>query len=436
MEDILLPGEQLPLELGRGDVWLIKTDSLGDTLWTRTFGGSNWDEGHCVKQTSDGGFIIIGEIQPNPSGWMDIFLIRTNNNGDTLWTQTIGGNNHETGNYVIQTIDGGFVFTGSASSANSSDNLLYGKVDVNGNLLWIKTLVGIGPQVGYSVQQTSDSGYVIIGTNSSSGKPDIWLIKTNSYGDTLWTKTFGENELHEDGRSVEQTIDGGFILGCTATTDPPPKEDPIWNIWIIKTDSYGDTLWTKTFDGSRTDWLWSLKTTIDNGYVIVGSTGNWHFGWLIRTNSNGDLLWTKTFPEFVCRDVSETSDGGFILTGYYGNDVVLIKLAPDSALVNIDDGHLEIPSDFSLSQNYPNPFNPNTTIKFSIPELSFSTLKVFDVLGNEITTLVNEEKPAGNYEVAFNARTLPSGVYFYTLDVVSISGNKQTKVSKKMILIK
>ena len=89
-----------------------------------------------------------------------------------------------------------------------------------------------------------------------------------------------------------------------------------------------------------------------------------------------------------------------------------------------------------LISNYPNPFNPTATIRYYIPELRFVTLKVFDVLGNEIITLVNEERPVGSYEVEFNAKTLPSGVYFYTLDAVSVSRNKHTKISKKMIMIK
>jgi hypothetical protein len=420
----IITGRTTSFGAGQCDVWLIKTDPLGDTLWARTFGGSNWDEGYCVKQTSDGGFIIIGEIQPNPSAWMDIFLIRTDINGDTLWTKTIGGNSSDIGRYVIQTMDGGFIFTGHWASSN----LLLSKVDANGNLLWIKTLGGIHYQGGYSVQQTSDSGYVVIGTNSS-GKPDIWLIKTNSYGDTLWTKTFGENEFHEEARSVEQTIDGGFILGGSVSYGEYHS-----SIWLIKTDSYGDTLWTKTYDRSFQGYLRSLKKTTDDGYVIVGdpvtSHGwGWLGGWLIRTDSNGDSLWTKTL-ECTLRDVSETSDGGFILTGYYGDDVVLIKLAPDSALVNIDDNHLEIISDYSLSQNFPNPYNPTTTIKYQIPELSFVTLKVYDLLGNEVVTLVNEEKPVGSYNVKFDATTLPSGVYFYQLRAGSFVE------TKKMVLLR
>ena len=298
------------------------------------------------------------------------------------------------------------------------------KTDDSGDTLWTKTFGGDYEDECLSIQQTSDGGYIMAASTSSFSAgtdSDVWLIKTDESGDTLWTKTFdgGDNDF---GTSVQQTTDEGFIVIGETT----PIGGGYLEIWMIKTDESGDTIWTKTFGGSDYVYGKSVQQTTDGGYIITGSTST--FGsvtadvWLIKSNASGDTLWTKTFggsDNDEGQSLQQTTDGGFIITGWTSSfgagskDVWLIKTTPDISSTEPNNDLLI--SDYSLHQNYPNPFNPSTKISWQSPVGSWQTLKIYDVLGNEVATLIDEYKPAGKYEVEFNASALTSGVYFYQL---------------------
>jgi len=428
----VIAGETSSFGVGGSDVWLIKTDANGDTLWTKTYGSSLFDGGYSVQQTSDGGYIITGNFAGTAGTDSDVWLIKTDSNGDSLWTKTFGKDFvHNFGYSVQQTSDGGYIVAGTTQTFGIGTGEVYLiKTDVNGDSAWTRKFgFGGGRSEGFSVQQTSDEGYIITGFTSAlgpSGAGDVLLIKTDANGNSLWTKNYGEFGF-DTGRSVQQTSDGGYIITgfyTTSGTDP--------NLWLLKTDANGDTLWTKFFDSGFSDDGYAVKQTSDGGYILTGLTGSTGDIWLIKTDVNGDSLWTKTFGGSGIdqgNSVQQTSDGGYIITGYTGSfgsgssDVWLIKVAPD--VTAIDDDVKTIAYDYALQQNYPNPFNPSTTIKFSIPSQSFTTLKVYDVLGNEIVGLVNEQLPAGNYKFSFVADNLPSGIYFYRITSGSFTAVKK-----------
>jgi len=413
------------------DVFIVKTDLNGDALWTKTYGGSGQDIGMSVQETTDGGYIIAGSTWPLGAQYNDGLVIKTNSFGDTLWTKIFGGSSYDDFLSVQQTIDEGYIIVGETSSYGTGEHDVWLlKTDSLGDTIWTKTYGGTYGDQGLSAQVTSDGGYIIAGGKNGGANNDVWLLKTNFLGDTLWTRTFGGLE-NDWARSVQQTSDEGYILvGATYSFGAGDLD-----LWLIKTNSNGDTIWTKTFGGINQEEGYEVKELSDGGYIIVGYTEsfgeeNWDL-WLIKTDYLGNTLWTKTIGGTQYAQgfsVLQTIDKGYIITGRTGGDVWLIKLGPD--LPTDIKREADIVDNYYLQQNYPNPFNPATTIKYQIPELSFVTIRVFDVLGNEIATLVNEEKPAGSYDVEFDASSLSSGIYFYGLQAGSYIE------TKKMVLMK
>jgi hypothetical protein len=302
---------------GNYDVYLIKTDANGDTLWTKTFGGTGQDDGHSVQQTSDGGYIITGYT--SSFGITDAYLVKTDANGNLIWSKIFGGVNGGAGYSVQQTTDGGYIVTGNTSSFGVGNVDVYLiKTDTNGDTLWTRTFGGTGDDFGSSVQQTTDGGYVITGATSSfgTGNADVYLIKTDVNGNTLWTKTFGGTG-YDDGQFVQQTTDGGYVI--TGAVYSYGAGD--YDVYLIKTDGNGNLLWSKTFGGANDDGGNSVQQTTNGGYIIVGSS--YSFGasnyaiYLIRTDASGNPIWTRTIGGTgdYGNSIKQTTDGGYIIIG-------------------------------------------------------------------------------------------------------------------------
>lgn len=422
---------------GLSDFWLVRTDLNGDSLWSKSYGGTNFDWSSVVYQTSDGGFIILGNTESFGAGLSDIWLLKTNSVGDTLWTKTYGGSEYDFSGSLALTMDGGYIFTGGTSSQGAGEEDVWIiKTDESGDTLWTKTYGGAMWERGMSIKPTNDGGYVILAITgySVADTLDLWLLKIDTFGDTLWTKTYSKNHF-DVGYDVEQTSDGGFIM--TGGTIPPIGEHET-NVLLIRTDASGDTLWTKTFGGSREDLGRSVKQTSDGEFLITGSTRSFDPGvWLIKTNSSGDSLWTRNYGGNNGdwgSSASFTADGGFVIAGGTwsfgtgGADVLLIKL--NSITTNISDENYSIANSYDLKQNYPNPFNPVTLIEYTLPVASEVRLAVYNLKGKLIFILINRSQPAGFYNIEWDASEYASGIYFYRLSADNFVE------TKKMLLLK
>ena len=267
-------------------VYLVKTNASGDTLWTRTYGGAGGDRGESVQQTSDGGYIVAGYTNSFGTG-IQVYLIKTNATGDTLWTRTYGGASNDYGYFVRQTTDGGYIVAGYTFSFGNAYQVYLVKTNATGDTLWSRTYGGTDWDMGYSVQQTSDMGYIVAGYTYFFGNFDqVYLVKTNASGDTLWTRTYGGTG-YEWGRDVQQTTDGGYIVvGYTSSFGNSGQ------VYLIKTNASGDTLWTRTYGGASYDYGYSVRQTTDGGYIVAGYTTS--FGdsaqvYLIKTDANGNV---------------------------------------------------------------------------------------------------------------------------------------------------
>lgn len=423
---------------GDQDGWMIKTNANGDTLWSRTFGGAQYEYGGNVGRTADGGYFMAGSTRSYGAGNSDFWLVKTDANGVTLWSRTYGGPALDGAIWGQQTTDGGYSLAGYTTSFGAGGRDFWVvKTNANGDSLWSRTFGGPLWDIGYDVIQTADSGYVIAGETQSFGEPngDFLLVKTNANGDSLWAHTYGQ-PWEDTPYCVRQTMDGGYVVVGQSV-----RSNGIPDVWLVKTSANGDSLWSYNYGvsgayegGAR------VVQTSDGDYVIAGGTqvGGPYNGdvWLIRTDGEGNILWSRTFGgpgDEAADDIQATPDGGYILTGWTSSvglddyDAWLLKTGPDPLSV---DNHLVFqPSSFSLS-SYPNPFNPMTTIAYDLPKAGHISLRVFDLLGREVAVLMNGFVEAGTHRAMFDGKHLASGIYFARLEAGEFSQTKKVMLMK------
>jgi predicted secreted protein len=303
-----------------------------DTAWARTYGGPDIDVAYSVSQISDGGYIATGYTFSFGAGQQDAYLVRINSNGDTVWTKTFGGGSMDGAHFVREASDHGFVIAGYTESfGGGGKNMYLIKTDSLGNAEYTRTYMTPLMDVAYAFCEIPDSGYLFIGyKNGPSGwvKGDLWILKTDATLDTIWTKEYG-GAGEDYGVSIQPTLDGNYIIaGITSSFGASGK-----NVWIVKIDSSGDTLWTKVYGNNLEDVGYGVSCTSDSGYIVAGyinGTGQWTAGdlWLLKTDANGDTLWAKVYGtggEDYGWDVYETPDGGYVVAGRRANDMWLLR---------------------------------------------------------------------------------------------------------------
>ena len=314
----IIAGRTVRFGSGGVQAYLVKTDALGKTSWSKAYGGRGSEEATSIQVTHDGGFIFTGYTN-SINGKGDVYLVRTDEKGDTLWSKALGGQGIDGGNSVWETKDHGFIITGETYSyGNGTVNAYLIRTDDKGDTLWTRTFGGNGIEQGNSVQETADGGFIITGRTNSfgAGDYDVYLIRTNNKGRKMWMQTFGGTG-NEDGRSVRQTKDGGFIIaGYTRSYDLGGAD-----IFLIRTDKDGNQIWIQTYGGTIDDLGNAAEETHDGGFVVAGHSNSFGNGvqvYLIRTDMHGNRIWEYTYGEKsddFGNSVDQTSDGGFVIAG-------------------------------------------------------------------------------------------------------------------------
>jgi len=199
---------------GIPNIWLLRLDSGGGVIWDRTYGGAGWDEAYCIEMTGDGGFIITGSTNSYGQGYDDVYLIKTDSSGEAEWERTFAEYDYDQGYKVRQTSDGGYIIAGHTQVLGSGNGEVYLiKTDADGDESWSRTYGGDAFEEGFSLDITDDGGYLIGGVTLSigSGQQDMLVMKTDSAGNVQWSGAYGY-DLDDRCRSAIQTSDGGFLL--------------------------------------------------------------------------------------------------------------------------------------------------------------------------------------------------------------------------------
>jgi hypothetical protein len=316
----IIAGSTQSFGAGGGDVYIIKIDEFGNYLWSKTFGGGRVDYANSIQKTTDGGYIIAGDTQSFGAGLFDAYLIKTDEFGNHQWSKTFGGSYIDSAASIQQTSDGGYIIAGNIGAGRYGryDAYLI-KTDEFGNHQWSKTFGGSSYDYARSIQKTTDGGYIIAGDTISfgAGLADAYLIKTDEFGNHLWSKTFGGSN-NEIAYSIQQVSDGGYIIAGYTQSFGAGGLDA----YLIKTDEFGNHQWSKTFGGSNNEIAYSIQQISNGGYIIAGYTGSFGAGgrdaYLIKTDEFGNHQWSKTFGGSSydrARSIQKTTDGGYIIAG-------------------------------------------------------------------------------------------------------------------------
>jgi len=338
------------------DFWLLKFDALDNLLWSKTFGGSNDDLSYDIIQTNDNGFAVVGKSNSNDGdissneGSNDIWILKLDSEGTITWEKSFGFSGNDQGFSILQTSDNGFFISGvldvSASNGNGNDKFskrhaggdYWGlRLDVNGDKLWRNYFGGSFTDSSYDAAQTSDNGFLLIGSSDSNdvdiknnkGTYDFWLVKISSTGTLEWEKSLGGSEIDE-AHAITKTSDGNFIVVGDSRSSDKDISNPkgAADIWVVKISPLGKIIWEKSFGGSNFDASRTVFKTLDGGFLITGSTrsqdGNFNTNYgqndlyVLKITHSGNFEWQKTIGGNnidVGYGITELNNGNIIVVG-------------------------------------------------------------------------------------------------------------------------
>jgi hypothetical protein len=423
------------------DLFVVKTNSNGDSLWSRIYGTSGWEECLAAQATMDGGFVLAGIalIDTITSGF-DFMLMKISSQGDSLWCRNYRRYAHDICYSVLPTSDGGYLLGGVTFDIDTGNgNAWLVKTNANGDSLWSRIYRSDGGSEIRGIQPAEDGGYILAGATVYMNQSSLcfWTMKINDDGDSLWSRTYRDPDYTRC-YCIQQTQDDGYILAGKKLCSQPSND---YNFLLLKTNANGDSLWSRSYGDGNTDEICkSVQQTADGGYILVGEALPTDFynydGWVVRTDAAGDSLWSMrlsaTYHDRL-GDVLPAADGGYVLGGHtmdvdsettYPMDMWLVKLTPEMSVPNAP-----IPQRICFLSNYPNPFNSTTVLQFTVPRTSRVMIRAFDVLGREVGTIADAVYSTGEYSISWHCPGSASGVYW-----IRMSGDGFQQVRKTILL--
>jgi hypothetical protein len=441
------------------DYATIKYDSSGNKLWVKRYDGSEKDHDEAVAVAADdSGNVYVTGSSHCIETCMDYATIKYHPNGDTAWVRRYNGPVNSVDGASAITVDSSRnVYVTGASYGGSETKNDYATIKYysNGDTAWVRRYNGPGnddDQAKAIVVDGSGNTYVTGQSGGSGSSDDYATIKYYPNGDTAWVRRYN-GPVNGNDRATAIAVDGSNNVYVTGYSDSTGSTQ---DYATIKYDSSGNELWVKRYDcANGTDMPYAIAVDGSNNVYVTGYSGCGGvtiFDYVtIKYYSNGDTAWLRKYhgPVEYGADyayaLAVDSAGNVYVTGESqgsgtGYDYCTIKYSPKSTDVKDETEGQEKPSEFALSQNYPNPFNPATTIRFKVEGRRLkvplhTTLKIYNVLGEVVRTLVDEEKLPGDHTIQWDGKNnkgeqLASGVYFYELKIGDYTS------SKKMVLLK
>ncbi len=463
------------------DYWVVKLDSNGYLQWQKCYGGSMEEDAFSIDLTHDGGFILTGRAESTDGdvtgmhSSIDYWVVKCDSIGDIQWQKCLGGSDEEIPYKIISVYDGGYAVIGYSLSTDydvtgsHNDSICIGccdlwfvKLDSIGNKQWAKCYGGSWSDLGYSVIETVDSGYIFAGASKSNdgdvlglhGQPgsdlDFWIVKIDSVGNLQWQKCLGGSG-DESPTDIKSTFDGGFVtIGRSISTDfdVTGLHGISDDTWVVKLDSVGNLQWQKCLGGTHYEHGSSILQLADSSYLTLSFsnsndgdiTGNHSFGpndvWLVKMDKTGNLQWQKCFggtSEEQAFDMLQTTDGGFVFTGttdsndgdVSGNhgafDTWVVKLSP---LPNAIAAPTNFITDFTSSLNTA---TNQLTLNFYANGNERTQVQLLDITGRVLLSQPLAVT-AGFNKQEVQAGQLAGGVYLVRL--VTEGGS----VSKKLVI--
>jgi uncharacterized delta-60 repeat protein len=312
---------------GDWDFWVLKLTQDGTIQWQKTYGGQSHDEAHSIQQTLDGGYVVAGYTESFGAGVSSVWVLKLREDGTIQWQKTFGGTEwwaSEGAWSIQQTSDGGYVVAGFTTYFGVGGPMDFWvlKLREDGTIQWQKTFGGTGFDDARAgpIQQTADGGYVVAGRTDSfgAGRSDFWVLKLTEDGTIQWQKTYG-GRADDQPHSIQQTSDGGYVVaGWTSSFGAGD-----WDFWVLKLRENGTVQWQKTYGGREWDEARSIRRTLDGGYVVAGGTDSFGAGrsdfWVLKLDGNGTIQWQRTYGERADDDamsIRQTSDGGYVVAGW------------------------------------------------------------------------------------------------------------------------
>jgi len=424
--------------VGASDFWLVKIDEQGDSLWSHTYGGRDMEYCFAVRELQNGELALAGWTQTFAEYGYDAWLVRADENGDSLWSRTYSWDfSTDLCQDMTITNNEEFVLAGTSWSAGdpggNEDGTIV-RIDNRGDTLWTSRFFGHSWSEFRSVIPVHAGGYILAGAKDS----DFWLVRINEIGEALWDRTYGDDNIQEC-ESVVETPDGGFLL---LGRNQSAVSGDSW-MYVLRTDGEGDPLWNRRY-GRGYEWGQKVIALGDGGFLLGGGTNDLEsrseLYYLVRIDEDGDSLWSMGLGvagSHVFKSMIQTEDGGYLLGGQgsprEGEDnstqFYIIKTSPDPMYI-FNQNSLIFPDFFALSA-YPNPFNGIVNLNFRAARPGYYAVEMIDPTGRKVARLFDGFATAGENKVTWNAAGMAAGEYYIRFD-----GGQGGSAVKPVVLVK